>query len=487
MDVYTLDSELKRQHLIDKYESIIWTERYSALGDFHLITKSTNTARALISIGTRLFINRSQRVMTVETIEEKTNEDDVEILEIKGRSIEATLEDRGAIQAMEALSPAKYYISGIPGDIARILFHSICVAGLVSPHDIIPMMAAPTFTRDPREPLNVVDWLVEPDSLYNAIKKLCDMYELGFKVIRPTDSPVLHFYIYAGANRRSNQSENNPIVFSSELDNIENTKSLSSNQLIKNVAYVTSSAINRVIYAPGIDPTVAGFQRRILVIDLGDKGEPPNAGTYPERPPEPYYEVFSYSQEPDYGIPDYPPEPDYGAPPEGMTGYALWKEQRDIDRAQWEQDYANAHNTWVNARNNAQANWLAYNNGEYNRIAAANEAARIQWVNEYDYEVAAWNAENTRLYNLWISEISEDMTQKALEELAKAKNINTFDGELNERSSLQYGVDYNLGDLVELRNEDGVLFPRRITEQIFVDDKEGERAYPTLSEATRTA
>ncbi|MCA1806536.1 MAG: siphovirus ReqiPepy6 Gp37-like family protein, partial [Actinobacteria bacterium] len=56
-----------------------------------------------------------------------------------------------------------------------------------------------------------------------------------------------------------------------------------------------------------------------------------------------------------------------------------------------------------------------------------------------------------------------------------------FDGEVNENSEFTYGVDYDVGDLVEMRNKDGIITYKRVLEQIFVSDSEGERAYPTLA------
>lgn len=76
---------------------------------------------------------------------------------------------------------------------------------------------------------------------------------------------------------------------------------------------------------------------------------------------------------------------------------------------------------------------------------------------------------------------SAKMIQKGKEELAKHRRLSAFDGELTNSSKYKYGIDYNLGDLVELRNEDGVTNKMRVTEQIFVSDKEGERSYPTLT------
>ena len=50
-----------------------------------------------------------------------------------------------------------------------------------------------------------------------------------------------------------------------------------------------------------------------------------------------------------------------------------------------------------------------------------------------------------------------------------------------QNSTYKYGVDYGLGDLVELRDSSGNINVMRVTEQIFVSDKEGIRSYPTLT------
>lgn len=86
------------------------------------------------------------------------------------------------------------------------------------------------------------------------------------------------------------------------------------------------------------------------------------------------------------------------------------------------------------------------------------------------------------------SDITEDtpdilaaLIQKGKEELAKNRGTSLLDGELNHNSSYKYGIDYDLGDIIEMRNIDGIVSQQRITEQIFICDSEGERSYPTLS------
>lgn len=73
------------------------------------------------------------------------------------------------------------------------------------------------------------------------------------------------------------------------------------------------------------------------------------------------------------------------------------------------------------------------------------------------------------------------MQQKGREELAKARSFVGFDGEVTEVNEYTYGVDYQLGDLVEIQDDVGTVAIVRVTEQIFVSDAEGTRSYPTLS------
>jgi hypothetical protein len=73
------------------------------------------------------------------------------------------------------------------------------------------------------------------------------------------------------------------------------------------------------------------------------------------------------------------------------------------------------------------------------------------------------------------------MLQRGIDELAKNRKVQAFDGEVSQTSQYVYGTDYNLGDLVETRNVDGVSNSMQVTEHIFVADSEGVRSYPTLA------
>jgi hypothetical protein len=73
------------------------------------------------------------------------------------------------------------------------------------------------------------------------------------------------------------------------------------------------------------------------------------------------------------------------------------------------------------------------------------------------------------------------LTQEGLIALASQREVYSFDGQLPPSVPLVYGVDYNLGDIVEERSSSGFGNLMVVTEQIFVSDNQGDRSYPTLS------
>jgi hypothetical protein len=66
------------------------------------------------------------------------------------------------------------------------------------------------------------------------------------------------------------------------------------------------------------------------------------------------------------------------------------------------------------------------------------------------------------------------------EELGKSRPVNLYDGEVSKNSTYVYETHYNLGDIVEVRGNDGGIAFMRVVEQIFKSDSSGDAAYPSL-------
>lgn len=354
MEVYTLDDLLRRQAVFDQFESLIWTERFVEEGDFELVIRSTHESRGAFVTNTFLAMNESYRVMRVDTVEDSVDTDGKATLTVKGLSIESIFRDR---VAQESLGALKYPLVGTPANIARQVFADICVTKKLDINDGIPFYVPGNFfpTDTIGEPTAVVPMVLDPMTLYDALIKILKPYDLGFRLVRQFDTSKVYFNVYSGSDRTSSQSTLPAVVFSPDLENLQNTTALSTAAGAKNVAYVYSDYGNVKVYPLTVDPDVDGFERRILLV------------------------------------------------------------KADIEEG-----------------------------------TPAPEAAAL-------------------------------MTQIGEEELANHRAFSAFDGELNQHSTYRYGVDYQLGDLVELRNVDGATNNMRVTEQIFVSDSEGERSYPTLA------
>ena len=356
MELYILDSLNRREDVVDDFISLVWTERFSSIGDFELVVSNTLTNRLRFKSDVKLLLNESKRVMIIESIEKKVDEEYRHVLNISGRSLEKILDERVGYGSLSGLNTnPKWALTGTPGNIARKMFHDICVAGILDTADIIPNIVEqnvfPTSTI--AESTDLITMEFELASLYTSMKNVCDLYDLGFRLVRNAETSTVYFDVYAGCDRTSHQTNFPAVIFSQELDNLKGTSEFMSSASYKTVAYVITPIGSGKVYAIGVDPVSNGFDRRVLVVRADD-----------------------------------------------LTNAAT---------------------------------------------------------------------------------LATDIQTRGNLELMKSRNLFAFDGEINESSGYKYGLDYNVGDVVEMRDVDGVVSNLRVTEQIFVSDAEGDRSYPTLS------
>lgn len=358
MYVYILDDLLRRTAVIDRFESMIWTERWQDKGDFQLVVNASPAMRKLLRTAKHLAITESDRVMEIDFVEDKRDSEGRKILTVTGPSLEHILEQRVATEGIVGFGESSdWLITNTPGGVARHIFQKICVEGILSPGDIIPFIQPGTlYPPDSLSEDQTVSTIAIPIStVLEALKKLCEQYSLGFRLVRNLDKSELYFDIYAGNNRTTQQSTYKPVIFSPELENMKNTTEVNSIKEYKNVAYVFSKNGSEIVYADNASAETSGFQRRVIFVDANDVDDPP--------------------------------------------GPAL----------------------------------------------------------------------------------QEILRLKGLIALAENRPLTAFDGEISQYHADGYGRDYNLGDLVEMRNSDGATNHMRVTEQIFVSDSEGDRSYPTLT------
>lgn len=360
MEVFILDDLFRRVEVVDRFESCIWTERFSALGDFQLVMHSNPVTKRLLAKGTYLAMNKSKRVMQVENAEDKDDSEGRSLLTVSGRSLESVMTKRTTRTGYN-LAPAvlaeNYTKTGLPATIARDLIRDFLYDNDLDLENI-PYLQPPEITLyrpdTIAEPSTSITAVIENGQLYDELKKLTDAYGLGIRLYRGPDNGKLYCNIYSGNDRTATQVALPAVIFSPGLDNLSESSELSSIENEYNVAYVVGKDRGLIVPTALTDVNVSGFDRKILWVKADD-----------------------------------------------ITGV----DSVAIDR----------------------------------------------------------------------------LTQRGREELSKYKPMQAIDGQLSQNSRYVYDVDYSLGDLVEIRNEEGLTHRMRVTEQIFMDDAQGERSYPTLA------
>lgn len=73
------------------------------------------------------------------------------------------------------------------------------------------------------------------------------------------------------------------------------------------------------------------------------------------------------------------------------------------------------------------------------------------------------------------------LNSRAYDALTTNHYVQAVDGEIVPENQFQYGIDYNLGDVIEVQGNSGVVQLARVTEYIRAQDEGGERAYPTVA------
>lgn len=73
------------------------------------------------------------------------------------------------------------------------------------------------------------------------------------------------------------------------------------------------------------------------------------------------------------------------------------------------------------------------------------------------------------------------LNSRSQDELANNAYVVAVDGEIVPDSQFQYGTHYNLGDIIEVQGNSGVVQTARVTEYIRSQDAAGEKRYPTVT------
>jgi len=198
MEIYVLDQNLDRVGVVDIYESLVWSPKYSDVGSFQL-----NCPIGFFSLLKEDYIIQNsmddRHNGLIEHIEKVTNDDGVESLLVKGRMLEAILERR--------ICFGEIYESQQPAAIAS----DILIRNMISPIDSKRKVENLITGATPNSDYGVVYYTSGGVSVLEAAKSLCQEAQIGFSLYVGEEKNMI-FDMYKGTNRTEEDNIETEIV-----------------------------------------------------------------------------------------------------------------------------------------------------------------------------------------------------------------------------------------------------------------------------------
>lgn len=244
-DLYLLDEELNRIHIIDTYLSVIWSNRYNTVGDCELVISAS--IENLNKIKESKYIERSDDDMAceIDKIELKTDEENGNQLIITGTDVKNILYQR--------IVEKQTNFNGSVEDYIRTLIED----SIVNPTN--PDRKIENFILGDRKGFTEsIKQQATYSNVGEKIEDLCKQLGWGFKITIKDKKFV--FLLFKGKDKTEY------ISFSPEYDNISTTDYVQDNTNIKNVALIAGEGegVNRAVTIIG---SGKGIDRHEIYID----------------------------------------------------------------------------------------------------------------------------------------------------------------------------------------------------------------------------
>ena len=267
MDLLVLNTDFESISVIDTYESMIWTDRYNAYGDFELFFAMDSSLFSNLREDNYIWRKDSEHSMIIEDIKINADTEEGNHLIVTGRSLESILERR-------IIWGQRIFKGNLQNAIQTMLNESI-ISPTIAARKIPNFIFVPS--TDPKITKLTIDNQYTGDDLYTVIKGLCEENNIGFKIVL-TDDNQFAFSLYAGADRSYDQTENPYVVFSPNFENIINSNYFSSKASFKNVTLVAGEG-EGASRRTAVVGSGSGLNRRELFSDARDISSDTEDGT----------------------------------------------------------------------------------------------------------------------------------------------------------------------------------------------------------------
>ncbi len=246
---------------VSQFTSLVWPDEFNGYACFELWAPITDDNAALLKKGNVLWTG-GENAAVIEIVKSTIDEDGEKTFNVKGRTLEKYLEDRilwGGI-----VYTSTQYASTIMYNLV-----DACAINPTNSDRIIPYLECAEDTQIGNQ---LSGYQKTGGSLYDALTALASDSDIGFSVLFDPSNQKLIFEVKEGTDRtEDNEEGNDPVVFSTELEDILASTYYTNSEDEKNLALVQgeNSGSSRTSVTTG-ETTATGFDRKELYVDARD-------------------------------------------------------------------------------------------------------------------------------------------------------------------------------------------------------------------------
>lgn len=243
---------------VNQYESLIWPDKFNGYASFELWAPITEENSEYFKKGNILWCG-GDNAAVVEIVKSEIDENGTKTYNVKGRTLEMLLTTRiiwGTYNAVNKdTSTAMYEI-----------VNQNCVNPSNANRKIPYLKLAEDLKFGGK-----ITYQKTGGEVYDSLSTIASTYDLGFSVLFRPKTKELIFEVVEGVDRTVEQSVNDPVEFSTELEDLLSSSYYTNDQDIKNVAFVQGegSGSSSKSVTSG-EANSKGFGRRELYVDARD-------------------------------------------------------------------------------------------------------------------------------------------------------------------------------------------------------------------------
>lgn len=257
--------------IIDVAKSIIWHSVYFGVGDFEIYAEASPEVVALLQAGNYVTRPDDLEVGIIEAIDISENAQDGMMVTATGRFAKSML-DRRLIYSLSGNVNAPTILRGnVETEVRRVVYENAIACTFDSRRNI-PILALGDVAGIPLKIVDADGKAAQKQVSYRNLLEYTDEvlaeYGLAATVILDEAAKKLRYVIYAGTDHSTdNTAGNEPIVFSKDYDNLENSSYQYNAATEKNVALIggEGEGVNR--FYSLVAGTQTGLQRREMWVD----------------------------------------------------------------------------------------------------------------------------------------------------------------------------------------------------------------------------